>query len=139
MIQSVKGPMRELPASSTTQTKSIPIINNSRARDRSGSDLSNSPFSNASSLFDHVHMSDTASLASSITSDNDDHDLDYRYHPPRVSSKTYVHQHTETIHEDPNEDLVISDQTFAYATRSNTQKPKTNVPSTGDYSASLQY
>lgn len=54
--------------------------------------------------------SETASLASSIASDSDDIDPNnidsqHKYHPPRISSKTYMHQQTtETIEEDPDED-----------------------------------
>ena len=52
-------------------------------------------------------VSETASVASSIASDSaDDFDYsDHKIHPPRISSKTYMHQQTtETIEEDPDED-----------------------------------
>ena len=91
---SPKSPLR----TTTDPSKSIQI--NSKTRDRSGSDLSTSVVSNNSSIFDNIAMSD----ASSIPSDTEDHDGDYKYPPPRISSKIYMQQTTETIEEDPDED-----------------------------------
>lgn len=68
--------------------------------DSRGSDLSTSALSNDSSIFDNIAMSD----ASSIPSDTEDHEVDYKSAPPRISSKTYMQQTTETIKEDPEED-----------------------------------
>lgn len=56
-------------------------------------------------------MSDSASVASSIASDTEDHDYDHKFHPPRISSKTYMQQTTETIEEDPDEDSENGDIT----------------------------
>ena len=48
-------------------------------------------------------MSETASISS--TSDNEDHDVDQKHHPPRITSKTFISQQTtQTIEEDPEED-----------------------------------
>ena len=114
MIQSPNTqPLRDLPAPSDP-TKSISI--NSKTRDRSGSDLSTSVVSNDSSIFDNV-MSDV----SSIPSDTEEHDIDYKYHPPRISSKTYMQQTTETIKEDPEEDSENGDQIVADATHPGVQ------------------
>jgi tRNA A-37 threonylcarbamoyl transferase component Bud32 len=61
----------------------------------SESDCANSVTSSHSSVFEP--MSETSSLAS-------EPDDDFVFHAPRISSKTYL-QHTETIEEDPDEDL----------------------------------
>ena len=72
-------------------------------RDRHNSDLATSVGTNDSSIFDYMTVSDTSSLPSDT---EDSHDIDHKFssHPPRVSSKTYMHQTTETIEEDPDED-----------------------------------
>src|SRR5579859_2614707 len=100
MIQNSCTPTHEPPAAAVP-SKSIAIAN---YPDRRESDLSTSVVSNVSSLFDTVSMSDSASVASSIASDTEDHDHDHKFHPPRISSKTYMQQTTETIEEDPDED-----------------------------------
>ena len=110
------SPLRDLPAATTA---SIQI--NSNTSDRSGSDLSTSVISNDSSIFDNISMSDV----SSIPSDTEDHDVDYKHHPPRISSKTYMHQTTETIEEDPDEDSENGDQ----ATKSTVSSRPTTSPS----------
>src|SRR5277367_2331892 len=92
---SPKSQLRDLPAANPK-----PIQINSKTRDRSSPDLSNSVISNDSSIFDNIAMSDV----SSIPSDTEEHDADYKYPPPRISSKTYMQQTTETIEEDPEED-----------------------------------
>jgi hypothetical protein len=103
MIQSPKSPLRDFPTS-TIPPKSIPV-NNSKNRDRSDSDLSTSLVSNDSSIFDHMPTSDPSSSPLSLPSDSEENEVvDYKYHPPRISSKTYMQQTAETIEEDPDED-----------------------------------
>jgi serine/threonine protein kinase len=108
-------------APSHSSTASLPVaiksvhVTGARTRDRNGSDLSSSLVSNDSSIFDNVSMSDAASIASSNPIDTEDanhHEVDLKYHPPRISSKTYMQQQTmtETIEEDPNEDSENKDQ-----------------------------
>ena len=117
---SPKSPLRDLPVAST---KSLQI--NSITRDLSSSDLSTSVISNDSSIFDNIAMSDI----SSIPSDTEDHDADYKYAPPRISSKTYMQQTTETIEEDPEEDSENGYQ-VGDSTRPVTQVPKSTDPPT---------
>lgn len=100
MIQNPSAPSHE-PQPTAIPSKSIQIASNPEHK---GSDLSTSVVSNVSSIFDTVSMSDSASVGSSISSDNEDHDYDHKFHPPRISSKTYMQQTTETIEEDPDED-----------------------------------
>ena len=131
MIQSSPAPLRDpAPTSATVPPSrpaaSVPVaikpghINGAQhPRDRSGSDLSASLVSNDSSIFDTISMSDAASIASSGPSDTEDnlHEVDFKYHPPRVSSKTYMQQHAthEIIEEDPDEDSENGDQVVANA------------------------
>jgi hypothetical protein len=68
--------------------------------------------------------------ASSIPSDTEDHDTEYKYHPPRISSKTYMVQTTETIEEDPDEDSENGDQ-VADAGHPGVQITKATPPSSG--------
>jgi tRNA A-37 threonylcarbamoyl transferase component Bud32 len=105
MTPSATTALRDILISSSTDvSKSITI--SSKNREPSGSDLSTSLTSTDSSIFDSSHMSETASITSSATSDNEDHDVDQKYHPPRIASKTFISQQTtQTIKEDPEEDL----------------------------------
>lgn len=112
----IQHPRTQVQEFSTSTSPSAPISINTKIRERGGSELSASVVSNDSSIFDSVPMSDTASVASSIPSDSEDHDVEHKYPPPRISSKTYMHQHTETIEEDPEEDSEGSDHVSTDAT-----------------------
>jgi len=131
MIQSAPTRLRDSTGSPATALPSRPFasvpvaikggnINAAQhPRDRSGSDLSASLVSNDSSIFDTISMSDVASIASSVPSDSEDnlHEVDFKYHPPRISSKTYMQQHPtpEIIEEDPDEDSENGDRVVANA------------------------
>lgn len=148
MIQSAPAPLRDSTGSSATALASRPFpsvpvaiqgghINAAqRPRDRSGSDLSASLVSNDSSIFDTISMSDVASIASSVPSDTEDnlHEADFKYHPPRISSKTYMQQHPtpEIIQEDPDEDSENGDQVLANAIHPGVQvthpSPRSTAP-----------
>ena len=111
------SPLRVL-AITTDPPKLIQI--DSKTRDQSGSDLSTSVVSNDSSIFDSITMSD----ASSIPSDTEDNEVDHKYPPPRISSKTYMQQTTETIEEDPDEDSENGNQIVGDSTRPTAQVTK---------------
>lgn len=148
MIQSAPAPLRDstastsapsFPPSGSAPLAIKPVHINGRPRDRSGSDLSASVVSNDSSIFDTISMFEAASVASSVPSDSEDnhHDADFKYHPPRISSKTYMQQQattTETIEEDPEEDSESGDPVVANAVHPGVQvtgpSPRPPTPKT---------